>query len=303
MKSVEQLVEWDLASKREAIAENLPQSHKIWPGSNPGRCTEKTATNRLNNGTAHIVWVTDRVIKRVTNRIKSSIYSRIKSYTATRIRLSFIHHITLIPFIHSERIHDYHDGLQMTEFCAFRHELQGNWLGYTKSMCVQCAVLSGMEVLCSPKKKNSILRLNNTNIDTSTEMVLMRSFSFSFLGWGWNWFSVSHYLAYCTSSGLWMVKSVEQSLKWLAGNTAVLRENLPQRRFVHHNSHMTWPGLVPGSPRWEASDLPPELRHDLFVISNERGCQMPYARVDGRHADLVLSLTTYLTRWHRCYST
>jgi hypothetical protein len=29
MKSVEQLVEWDLASKREAIAENLPQSHKI----------------------------------------------------------------------------------------------------------------------------------------------------------------------------------------------------------------------------------------------------------------------------------
>jgi hypothetical protein len=23
---------------------------------------------------------------------------------------------------------------------------------------------------------------------------------------------------------------------------------------VHHKSHMTWPGLEPGPPRWEASD-------------------------------------------------
>jgi hypothetical protein len=40
----------------------------------------------------------------------------------------------------------------------------------------------------------------------------------------------------------------------LAGETEVLRENLPPRHTVHHKYHMTRPGFEPGPLQWEARD-------------------------------------------------
>jgi hypothetical protein len=43
---------------------------------------------------------------------------------------------------------------------------------------------------------------------------------------------------------------MEKLVEWLAGETEVLGENLPQCHFVHHKSHMLYPdaGLRGGKP-------------------------------------------------------
>jgi hypothetical protein len=40
----------------------------------------------------------------------------------------------------------------------------------------------------------------------------------------------------------------------LSGETEVLGENPLPCHYVHHKSHMTWPGIVRGKSRWEAGD-------------------------------------------------
>jgi hypothetical protein len=58
----------------------------------------------------------------------------------------------------------------------------------------------------------------------------------------------------------WMLMSVEQTVEWLTRETDARGENLPQCRFVHHKSHMSWSGLELGPPRWDGLELHQLLR-------------------------------------------
>jgi hypothetical protein len=43
-----------------------------------------------------------------------------------------------------------------------------------------------------------------------------------------------------------LIMMMEKLVEWMAGETEVLGENLPQCRFVHHKSHMLCPDANPG---------------------------------------------------------
>jgi hypothetical protein len=90
-----------------------------------------------------------------------------------------------------------------------------------------------------------------------------------FYFWGWCWDSAFGTSAtnwpYCNSPGWWM------SAKHLVGWVMQLKpkfseQTCPHCCFAYYKSHMTWRGIKPGLPRWEASDRATELYHGFYGV-------------------------------------
>jgi hypothetical protein len=95
-----------------------------------------------------------------------------------------------------------------------------------------------------------------------------------------------------------VIMMLEELVEWLEEETEVLRENLSQCRFVHHEPHML-PGCEFVPWRWEARDQPLMLRHG-YIHCNWAGlCSRPQfhsrgARFKSRAAD---QLSWFRFRW------
>jgi hypothetical protein len=141
-----------------------------------------------------------------------------------------------------------------------RRSVYGLWQSMNKNTDITLDILWRMNLFTMAKAKMPITVLarskawtvsarSNSGIVGSNPTNLKKKLNSHSEGWSSNWVHSARrpLLAYCTCLG-------ENLVEWMAGETEVLGENLPQRHFVHHEYHFTRPGLEPWPPRWEAND-------------------------------------------------
>jgi hypothetical protein len=99
------------------------------------------------------------------------------------------------------------------------------------------------------------LILENSNFHSRRQLVYCVFFNAHSGRWSANWVHSARRLLIGLLYLPRVIVRVENLVEWrFAGETEVFGEDLPQRHFVHHKSHLTRPGLQPGSPIWKASD-------------------------------------------------
>jgi hypothetical protein len=151
-------------------------------------------------------------------------------WRCTCIRRTLLQHHVALPGFHTPHHH--------TEFCQFRN-----------STCVQCmrVVVYGRCLGWTYGRKNKVTKWSRAHLE--------KFLFFLFLGgWGGTETTITEAITGLLYRPLMMDDDECGAIgRMLRKGTEGLQWNLPYCRFVQ-KPHMTWPGLEPGPPRWEAGD-------------------------------------------------